>query len=354
MFAGTPCVDRHADAAAALERMNALGLLSISVCDPDGSLVGILWPEADRRIDRPIEAGALALEVAPLDAGESFENAIASITRQRVGWLPVVEQGKPVGMVGLGELLAHQEIDSELGELVHRVSEEVSPEDRMFPMDRTWTSYLSIGVSALACIRRSMELVGKREVSSVLDLACGHGRVLRVLKVAFPNAELTACDLNEDGVEFCARMFGATPALSHVDPEEVDLTGPFDLVWSGSLFTHLDAHRWDGFLELIESVTEPGALVMFTVHGAQIARGFREGHDPELSESAVEEMLQRYEETGFGYAGYPSQDSWGDSVVKREWVESLLERRPALRLVEYRPCGWARWQDVVTCVRSEA
>ena len=42
------------------------------------------------------------------------------------------------------------------------------------------------------------------EVARLLDLPCGHGRVMRYLRAAFPRAEITGCDLLRDGVDHCA------------------------------------------------------------------------------------------------------------------------------------------------------
>ena len=79
----------------------------------------------------------------------------------------------------------------------------------------------------------------------ILDFPCGHGRVLRYLRAEFPQAEITACDLLRDGVDFCAANFGAIPVYSDPDPSRIGLPrDAFDLIWVGSLFTHFDAARW--------------------------------------------------------------------------------------------------------------
>ena len=75
------------------------------------------------------------------------------------------------------------------------------------------------------------------------------------------------CDIDEDGVDFCARVFGADPIVSHDDPAEVSFDRQYELAWSGSLFTHLSADRWPGFLEMFARAIEPGGLVLFTANG---------------------------------------------------------------------------------------
>ena len=61
------------------------------------------------------------------------------------------------------------------------------------------------------------------DVKRILDLPCGHGRVLRYLSAAFPEAEITACDIMREGVDFCASTFGAIPVYSQDDPQQIPL-----------------------------------------------------------------------------------------------------------------------------------
>src|SRR6185436_1772186 len=116
------------------------------------------------------------------------------------------------------------------------VIEEVSPRDTMF---RDRQRYLNSGRRGLECIRLGMMAAGQTEVQSALDLPSGHGRVLRWIKAEFPAARLGACDIDRDGVDFCAATFGASPVYGREDPAEVEIDDPYDLIWSGSLFTHL-------------------------------------------------------------------------------------------------------------------
>jgi SAM-dependent methyltransferase len=351
MLTDVECVDQDEDAAAARARMEALGLHALAVCDAAGRFAGVLYMRPHRR-DEAGTAGQLAAHVDPLSPSQGLEDAQAEFKRQRVGWLPVVSDGVPVGVTNQGEVFAHLEIDRELGPAVLDVAREISPDDEMFLYDRTWTSYLSIATAALACIRRSMQLVGKHEVRSVFDLACGHARVLRVLKAAFPHAELTACDIKADGVEFCARVLGAVPVVSHVDARKIDVTGPFDLVWSGSLFNHFAAPRWSAFLDLVEAVLEPDGLFVMAIHNRNVADGMRAGiPDPKLSRDGIAQILRGYDEAGFGYADYAGEKDWGDNVAKPAWVKETISERSALELVDYQELGWSNALDVVTCRR---
>jgi len=232
------------------------------------------------------------------------------------------------------------------------VSPLVSPED-----DMTWSSqadfYFEIGLSALNFIEHARQLAGNPPPTQILDLPSGHGRVLRFLKARFPAARLTACDLLEDGINFCAANFGATPVLSDPDPAEIDLpTDSFDLIWVGSLVTHLDAPAYRSFLRQFARWLAPGGLLLFTSHGHAAADKAREGNSYFLSEEGHRAMLEGYQQSGFGYADYPKRPGYGVSLSSRAWVvRSLAQEAPQLALVAAWEAAWGGYHDIFVCRR---
>jgi SAM-dependent methyltransferase len=220
--------------------------------------------------------------------------------------------------------------------------------------------YSHIGRAALRDVRLAMLAAGKDTVTSVLDMPCGHGRVLRVLKAAFPDARLTACDIDPDAVDFCAQVFGAHPVYSEYDPAEVEIGDSFDLLWCGSLLTHLPRARWHDFLALFESVLAPRGLLVFTVHGRYVADRLRGAGRTAFERSyglppdRVASLLAAYDREGFGFSAYPQQEGYGISLSSPPAVCEALSLRTGLRLVGYRE-EWhdmARPLDVIACVRD--
>ena len=153
------------------------------------------------------------------------------------------------------------------------VINEISPRDHMYnsydPPDRD--GYLSHGRAALDCIRVSLLASQKESAQSILDLPSGHGRVLRFLKAEYPHARLFACDIDHEAVDFCAQAFGATPVYGREHPAEIELEDQLDLIWCGSLFTHLDQSLWGEFLDLFESALVVGGILVFTTCGRNLA-----------------------------------------------------------------------------------
>lgn len=239
---------------------------------------------------------------------------------------------------------------------------EISPRDGMHMLlpdhpvaeqEAATRHYFSVGRSALRCVRLALLAAGKSTVSSILDLPCGHGRVLRALQAGFPAARLTACDLNRDAVDYCASVFGATPIYSVERPEEIPIDDTFDLIWVGSLLTHLNAALWPAFLSRFVMMLAPGGVLVFTTHGRFVATRMRTmGITYGLMPDAVREALDDVDRTGFGYRDYVGQSRYGISVSSPSWVCSQVTAIPGLRLLGLLEQGWDNHQDVVSCVQE--
>lgn len=215
----------------------------------------------------------------------------------------------------------------------------LSPNDAMFTEER---HYFETGEKALGVIQDVLDF----EPSRILDLPCGHGRVLRWLRSAYPQAQITACDLDKDGVDFCAQTFDASPVYGSDNLEEVEL-GTYDLIWCGSLFTHLDAPRWGEFLAFFRAHLD--GMLVFTTLGPYMAELARQGDRYfRVQPDRREALVRSYDETGFGYAEYSGQPGYGQAVASPKWVLGQLED---FELVAYREQGWFPSQDVIA-VRS--
>jgi ketosteroid isomerase-like protein/SAM-dependent methyltransferase len=284
---------------------------------------------------------------------------------------------------------SHETLELEQDASTRRVADvevraAVSPHDEMFA-EGFDEHYFRVGHSGLEAVRLALQAAGVEAPSRILDLPCGHGRVLRFLAAAYPQAEITACDLNRGGVDFCAQTFDAVPVYSSEHPSEIPLTGDYDLIWSGSLLTHLDAEQFVRFLELFERHLAEDGVLVFTVNGpctaAMLEHTIAEGegapspdHPPPTPQDAyrtwargyfgvpaadLEPMLDSYRRGGFGYADYEwarerrreGRPGFGQCVSSPAWTCKQLERFEDLRLVTYLEQGFDRVQDVVACAR---
>jgi SAM-dependent methyltransferase len=235
------------------------------------------------------------------------------------------------------------------------VIEEISPNDVMYTAAEEVDgvrSYLRSGRAALHLIRLAMLAAQKGSAGTVLDFGCGHGRVLRFLEAEFPHADLVACDINPDAVEFSARIFGATPVHSSPDPEQIEIGGRFDLIWSGSVFSHVDAPYARGLVGLFERALVPGGLLVFTTAGRHVAERMRAGELAGLAPEAASGLLEDYDRSGHGYRDYEGWTGQGLARLRPAWMCRELAARPGLRLVMLTERGWDRRQDVFACLKT--
>lgn len=198
----------------------------------------------------------------------------------------------------------------------------------------------------------------------MLDFPCGHGRVLPALKAEFPDAELVAADVDPAAVDFCRDVFGVGGVHTSPDPRNNRIRDDFDLIWCGSLLTHMPAGKWPVFLEFFASHLVAGGVAVFTTHGRRIARYLEEmvadGTGPErrcppysLLRDEILRLLEDFTEIGFGYERYPNHDEYGFALSRPDWVARRVLEGPSLRLLSLTEQGWAGQQDIVACVRTD-
>jgi SAM-dependent methyltransferase len=229
----------------------------------------------------------------------------------------------------------------------------IDPSDEML-VPRDPEHYFWVGRSGLEVIERGLTEAGVApvEVRRILDVPCGHGRVLRMLRARWPEAEIVACDLDRRAVDFCAATFGATGVYSANPISGVAAPDDHDLVWVGSLLTHLDAARWPELLHWLRDRLRHGGVLVVTTHGAEGARRMTGGDTYGLAAEAHAALLRDHAATGFGYAPYPWDPDYGVSLSSAEWVRRTVGEVPGLELVALHETAWAEHHDVVVLRRA--
>lgn len=228
------------------------------------------------------------------------------------------------------------------------VDRTIAPQDGMVWPERP-EEYFDLGRRALELIHFSAELCDKPHYPAILDLPCGHGRVLRWLRAHYGYADITACDLDRAGVDFCARQFRARPAYSEPDLNRLPFTAQFDLIWVGSLVTHLSQDRWLATLDCLVKWTKECGVIVFSTQGRTVTSLLARGRRDITENVDKAALLEEFARTGFAYQRYfestPETD-YGLAVTSPEWVMRTLQRYPDVILRAYLEEAWGI-QDVV-------
>lgn len=242
-------------------------------------------------------------------------------------------------------LLADPSLSEAERVLLKKVSCRIYYRDRMY--NRDGVHYYKVGLSAISCIDEALKRANLKEVRSILDLPCGGGRVLRFLAHRFSQAEITACELASGAVEFCAHTFGAQRAFSSLDLDEVSLGGKFDLIWCGSLITHLNESGIAALLRLFQRHLATGGIMILTTHGDFVARRIpTRDFDYGLTKEQIDRIGIDYPTTGYGFEDHPGEKNYGVSLTSPEWIRARVRSLGGLREVFFRERGWDNHQDV--------
>jgi SAM-dependent methyltransferase len=208
--------------------------------------------------------------------------------------------------------------------------------------------YLSAGLSALRCIQYSLNCSNKNyKVRTILDFPCGYGRVLRFLRAKFRDADVTVSDIDPEAVDFCTRVFAAIPEMSNREFSRLSISRRFDLIWCGSLITHIDETAATHLLRFFHDHLAPGGLCVFTTHGQRAANWIEKNlHTFGLTEDAQQQVVSRFYESGYGYAEYPNRHGCGISLVSHERVQAIAYSVGEWKESCYLEHGWDNLQDV--------
>jgi SAM-dependent methyltransferase len=186
------------------------------------------------------------------------------------------------------------------------------------------------------------------DVRACLDLPCGHGRVLRWLQSRIDPARITASDLDRPGVDFCREEFGVNGVYSSDDFDRLMLPEAYDLIWVGSLLTHLDPGRCIALLRKLDSSLRDGGVLIFTTHGEScLTRPGLRAYGKRFHESG-NRLLTEFHRDGYCYAPYKDTGYYGLTIHSEDYVKNLMTRdiSPCQQLVRFQPRGWHDHQDV--------
>lgn len=206
--------------------------------------------------------------------------------------------------------------------------------------------YQATGLAAARFVAGAVDAAGVTP-SRGLDLGSGHGRVLRHLVDLLPVA-WTACDIDRSAVRFCASAFDATPVRARRPLGATSFPdGPYDVVWMGSLVTHLDrAAADDLWATLLAITTRPAVIALsllpppMVVHLDTFGPGMARHHD-----AAVRSLA----DDGEAYVPYPHHPRGGYGVTFHDPARLLPSIRArtgaAVELVAHAPGAWQGMQD---------
>jgi SAM-dependent methyltransferase len=219
-------------------------------------------------------------------------------------------------------------------------------------------NYMWVGAAGAHIVRTAVAASRLTEVRTILDLPSGHGRVLRHLVKLFPRAEFDVCDLDASGVEFCVSQFGAREVPAHEELTKTSFDRTYDLIWIGSLFTHLSEARTREGLAFLSKQLSPTGIIVCTFHGRWALR--MQHIIPYFDHRRWTQLLEGYFTADYGYVDYPKEvghdfleGSYGISAAKPRKLVAIIEDIPGVRIFLYQEKGWGENHDVIAFGRPD-
>ena len=200
----------------------------------------------------------------------------------------------------------------------------ISPEDEMYTSTRESVAlktkakcdYFAIGRECFKSIENIVEAGGKSfgTVRSFLDFACGYGRVTRYLIEEIQPGRIWVSDIYTGAVDFQVKQFGVNGFYSETEPARLAFPGKFEVIYVGSLFSHLPATRFREWLSTLYSVLDEDGILIFSTHG-----------------DSVRPQAMRMDSSGFAFSGNSesgslSPEEYGSTYVSGSWVSRLAKQ----------------------------
>lgn len=199
----------------------------------------------------------------------------------------------------------------------------------------SYNAFLQSGKQSNDAIQAALHRNGKNlgDFREILDFGCGCGRMIRGMIRQAPRAQFHGTDVDAEAIAWCQGhlkpgKFGVNqlhPPLSYRDEA-------FDLIYSHSVFTHIDEESGQLWLKEFHRVLQPGGYAVFTVHGEHVWQN--------LPQPYLDEMKQR----GFLFL-HPHRAQTDGAFHTRAYLERLTNAD--FEMIDYIPRAMLNYQDIV-------
>lgn len=146
-----------------------------------------------------------------------------------------------------------------------------APEDRERYFGEDHLAYWLTGLGDYLLLKRIADDLGRPlgDGQRLLDFGCASGRVLRHAVTQDPGVEACGVDLGRQNVEWARRHLRAPVLQGTTIPVLPFEDATFDVMYAGSVFTHIDDFE-EAWLAELRRVLKPGGFALITFHPERI------------------------------------------------------------------------------------
>ena len=226
-----------------------------------------------------------------------------------------------------------------------KVNMTIHPDDVMYNSAQKPEHYAYCGESGIEVISAALLAGPTTHVGHVLDFSCGYGRVGRYIRALFPIAQITFSEVEAEAADFCASQFYGKALVTPKDVNAVELPEKYDVIWLGSVFTHMDYDRIKILFGKLFNALTPNGVIIGTFRGEKMYRSYQVSPEAAARDA---DLIREFEKSGAAYRRYPGwSDDWGLSLVHPAKLIEMGKEHPDARLIMYSEVGWASAHDAV-------
>ena len=177
------------------------------------------------------------------------------------------------------------------------------------------------------------------QFSSILDFACGRGRLTKYLPQFAPKAQIHGCDIDAEAIDECRQLCPNGHFYSNdvVPPLEVP-DGHFDFIFSYSVFTSLSESIHISWLKELANKLKPGGIMLHTIHSHEYLNRAEMFSPDSLTKYTFPEPIEDLVSSGTGYYYVPyspKTPDYGLAIISEDYATTEWPKHTGLNLVNY-------------------
>lgn len=195
----------------------------------------------------------------------------------------------------------------------------------------------------------------KNSIIRCLDFGIGCGRTARHFYRSLGKIELHGCGVDRHSIEW---LYNNVPFIIPVNSNK---TPPlscendyFDVIYSVSVFSHLNEQAFRDWICELARITVSGGKIIFTIHGnhaLSVLQKRDNGASVGVNPEAFLGILDLYNKEGFSWMPQSTTSDdidvgqYGISFVSHTRLNRLLPNNT--RMTNHKPAAISNWQDIV-------
>jgi SAM-dependent methyltransferase len=218
-------------------------------------------------------------------------------------------------------------------------------------------TFLSIG---RVCVEQLLPHIPQSDRPvKVLDFGVGCARTARHLGHHLDHTELHGCDVDSLAIDYLHREVPMiAPLLSNNRPPLPYEDGFFDMVYSVSVFTHLNRPSFEAWLRELQRITKPRGTLVITLQGQSALDQLTTPDSVRRLNLDVEQFFatrQTFDRDGFWWikqlilSSDIDADQFGLTFTDEKRLSELFPE--GLRLFQYHRGAISNWQDLAVIHR---